>query len=203
MNKISWSEFKLICNSKLLNIQSNVGAGAYYLEAWDGPKKITSSILISDPKEVEQIDFENNYLPKCNKVIVGANSAFASKLIGYKKLFRRKHGYKFTLDASGIGSLIIVVPYNFCKINELEIIGCKPLDKLNLKILDRVVSPLYGVPSANLNQFGFDVLTPLDFYKDKSEYDADLIKDMQVEVTYTSLTPSIEIGVNIVFHEIK
>lgn len=198
---IVWSEFKSICDTRGLNIQKSNGESAYYLEAWDGPRYFRTSILISNPKSADQIDFETNYNSSSNGK-VGAVQPFASKTIGKLKFFRRKHGYSFSL-IDGIGSLTILVPYNACKINEIEIVNCSAMDILSLKIMDRDINPVSGYTGIMLNRFGFDVRTPPDFYKDTSEYDADVYKNMKILIEYQSEILTKNIGVNIVFHEVK
>jgi len=81
---ILWTEFKNICNDRDLNIQKLNGDSAYYLEAWDGPRHFRSSILISDPKNTDQIDFEDNYLPNINKRIVNKTSDSKTKVSVYE-----------------------------------------------------------------------------------------------------------------------
>ena len=59
------------------------------------------------------------------------------------------------------------------------------------------------VPNYMLNQFGFNVVVSELLYSDKSDYDADLIKDMKVKLVYKNDTnASKEVGVNITFHEV-
>jgi hypothetical protein len=66
------------------------------------------------------------------------------------------------------------------------------------------VPPGSEVPSAPLNQFGFGVELPEGFYRDSSEYDADLIKDMEVRITaYNNSGVPVTLRGNIVYHEIK
>lgn len=76
--KIIWSQFKSVCTSRTLNIQMSESEGAYYLEAWDGPKKYTSSVQKSDPTNSDQDDFEDNFLINVNKPI--SNKTTDSKL---------------------------------------------------------------------------------------------------------------------------
>lgn len=67
--KIPWSEFKTICDNKKVPIQMTMGTSCYYLVAYDGPSALKSSVEITDPKTLEQIDFETSYLPHVNKKI--------------------------------------------------------------------------------------------------------------------------------------
>jgi len=128
------------------------------------------------------------------------------------KLFRRKHGIKETIPANSSETLSIIVPYNNCKIDELEIVNGKIGDTVDLKVYDTPegliqmsmgVPPEQIIPSKMLNQFGFGANICEGYYKDKSDYDADLIKDLKVEVTYYNNGDSdLVIGANFILHQI-
>ena len=130
--------------------------------------------------------------------------AFADKtLYSGEKLFRRKHGQKQTITANSSGTISVNVPYAACKINKAEIVNCKSGDEVDLKVLDTPTGAISTVPNYALNQFGFLVVMPDGIYIDKSDYDADLIQDMKVEITYHNNSNSDrEVGVNITFHEV-
>jgi hypothetical protein len=139
-----------------------------------------------------------------NKVIVDYQPAFAAKTTADgKKLYRRKHGVCKTVLAGTTDTLSIVVPYDLAKINTIEIINCKMGDTADLKVYDTPTGTISTFPDLMLNQFGFDVCLPDGFYKDESNYDADVIKDMKIELTYVNNGPSdLMIGVNITLHQI-
>jgi len=62
---------------------------------------------------------------------------------------------------------------------------------------------LSTIPNYMLNQFGFNVEMPDGFYKDESSYDADLIQNMKIELTYFNNGENEKhIGVNFTLHEI-
>lgn len=130
---------------------------------------------------------------------------FSSKqLPDGKKLFRRVHGFKMQLVASGNATYDFLIPYDECKINEAEIIGCPEGVTCDFKVLDTPSGLLTTVPNYALNQFAFDINVAKDYYKDHSPYDADLIKDMQIRVILKNSTASTAwVGVNIVIHEVK
>lgn len=66
------------------------------------------------------------------------------------------------------------------------------------------MNPIYGYPSYPLNQFGFNVFVSDFLYSDKSNYDADLIKDFQILIVYKNNgTERANIGINLVLHEVK
>lgn len=120
MSKLSWSEFKTLCNSKALNIQSTNGASAYYLQAWDGPILIRSSILISDPANDDQIDYETNYQANANKKISistdSENAPIQRSKTAPTGWTYHAHSFEFTtskLDAI-FNSKPDLTPYNFC-----------------------------------------------------------------------------------------
>ena len=120
------------------------------------------------------------------------------------KIFRRKLGYTLNCAPNAESSIEIVIPYTYCKINEMEIINCKAMDEASLLVLDKELNPFYGYSKAILNQFGFDVRLPNDFYVDKSNYDADLYKDMIIKIIYTNKSSEQrQIGINIILHEVK
>lgn len=130
---------------------------------------------------------------------------FASKdLPDGRKLYRRKHGYSTNCAASADTDLVVSVPYDAAKINEIEIIGCPVGTKIDLKVLDTPTGTVSTYANYMLNQFGFDVRMPADFYRDHSQYDADVIKDMQIKITIKNTTAdAFDAFINIVFHEIK
>jgi len=130
---------------------------------------------------------------------------FCSKeLADGKKLYRRKHGYSLSCPANTNSDLIVSVPYDAAKINEIEIINLPIGTKIDFSILDTPSGTISGQPNYLLNQFGFDVRAADSFYKDHSPYDADVIRDLQLKVTVKNETSdAFDCYVNIVFHEVK
>lgn len=130
---------------------------------------------------------------------------FAAKEVPAGKLFRRKHGFSSSeISAGQTGTIILSVPYNTVKVNEFEFINCSEGDTVNFKVLDTPTGTLSTTPNYLLNQFGFSCQMPTGFYKDFSQYDADLIKDMQIQIEYTNNSGSAKtIKGNIVYHEVK
>lgn len=130
-----------------------------------------------------------------------------------KKLFRRAHGIKATLNASGDTQIELTVPYNWAKITTIEIVDLPEVMQADLTVhadvngdfktsVDGTVIST-GVSKYKLNQFGFDVNIAKNYYKDHSEYDADLFLGMIIRITIknlTNLTPTI--GVNFTLHEV-
>ena len=130
---------------------------------------------------------------------------FKSKITKHGKMYRRKHGF-ISENVLG-GETIIIdlpVPYNNVKINEIEFINCVDGDTCNLQVLDTPAGLLSTIPNYMLNQFGFDVQLPNGPFKDYSDYDADLIKDMSVRLIYTNNTlETKQVKGNIIWHEVK
>jgi len=131
------------------------------------------------------------------------NNPFGSKTIHGKKLYRRKHGAFNTILAGQSGAIDIVIPYDNCKINMAEILNCSNGDTVDFKVYDTPTGTISTVSNYMLNQFGFNVELPDGMYIDKSEYDADLIKDMKIEVIYKNngLVDK-RIGVNFTLHQV-
>lgn len=128
---------------------------------------------------------------------------FASKeLPSGKKLFRRKHGYQFTC-INGISTHEIVVPYPQAKINEIEILNQGLNCKVNLKVLDTATGTYSTIPNFVLDQFGFNVNLREKFFEDTSQYDADVYMGMRIQLEIDNPNPEFNMGVNIVFHEVK
>lgn len=143
--------------------------------------------------------------PKDVVVVAGPTPPpFASKVLpDGKKLFRRKHGVSETVNANSTGTIELVVPYSLAKINKIEIVNCSVGDLASLKVYDTPQGTLSGVPDLMLNQFGFDVYLPDGMYSDESNYDADLIQYMKIELTYTNNGESAkEIGMNVTLHQL-
>lgn len=138
--------------------------------------------------------------------ITSLPAPFKAKATELGSLFRRKHGFKFDAPilAGQSATIDLVVPYNYVKINELELIECNKGDAIDMIVHDTPTGAISGYPNVALNQFGFNVYITDGHYKDVSDYDADLIKDMVIKITYknNSLEPITPMG-NITWHEIK
>ncbi len=147
-------------------------------------------------------------------VDVNSSPAFKSKILpDGRKVYRRKHGFSISIGANSNTEAVLTVPYTLVKINEMELINCSIDDTVDFKVYD-TVDGLYqqslGVPAGSvdtdllLNQFGFDVCVPEGMYRDKSDYDAELIGGMRIKINYNNNTDAaVTIRGNIVYHEIK
>lgn len=136
-------------------------------------------------------------------MIIEEITPFSQKTIGDKKLFSRLHGASYTVQP-GANTLEFVVPYPTCKITEVELIGCVLGDSCSFKVLDSDAGIITTIPNYLLNQFGFDVQLPNNFYVKKSSYDADLVKDLKLVIEYNNSELSAKsIGINFNLHELK
>jgi hypothetical protein len=130
---------------------------------------------------------------------------FAEKVLpNGKKVYTRIHGIKKAL-AGTQDALEFVIPYNSCKITGIEIINGKLGDAASLRVFDTPTGTISGIENQELNQFGFEMNIAPDFYKYKSDYDADLIKDLKVEVEYTTEADpeGRVVYINLFLHEVK
>lgn len=131
-------------------------------------------------------------------------SAFASKKLSTgQSLFKRVHGVFKTIPANSTETIRLIVPYTQAKINALEIIGAYHGDTANFNVYDNSSGTISTVPNYKLNQFGFNVCMRKDFHKEESQYDADLILGMVLELEYTnSQSTDTTIGANFILHEL-
>jgi len=209
---VLWSDLKAFANARSLSIQWVIVNGCYNLAAIDGSMELNAQIKIESPANADQVEFETSYKNAGNRTL-GQSSAFASKQLGSKKLYRRKHGFSGNCPPGVLTDIPFTVPYALCKINKVEVIGCESGDLVNLKVYDSVtgmVQQSMGIPAGSvnpsflLNQFGFNVVMPHGSYTDHSEYDAELYGGMIIEVEYFNNGVSAKvIGVNVTLHEVK
>ena len=124
---------------------------------------------------------------------------YASKSNATHKFFKRIHGaYNSSIANTATGNIEFVVPYNQAKIAKIELFNCSFGDTCNVKFLDTPTGTISTVPNYMLNQFGFNTELPDGTYKSKSEYDADVIKDMKIVIEYTNNSGSAKrVGMNI------
>jgi len=127
--------------------------------------------------------------------------AFAAKTRAGKKLYSRTHGKKHSVT-TGLSYPNFVIPYDSCLFNEVEIINGEVGDYIDLFILDTATGTVTTIPNYPLNQFGYDVFLVAGFYKRGSNYDAELFKDLQIDMKYYSISDK-DIYVNYVLHELK
>lgn len=155
-------------------------------------------------ESTECIDFETNYKNVINKSIAPYAYPFASKKIGQFGLFKRLTGVTFDLLAASTTTVDFVIPYNNCKLDGVDILWAPEGVTADFKVLDTPTGTLSGVPNYPLNQFAFSAAIEKDFHREKSQYDADLIKDLKIRfiLTYAGLTGK-PMAVNLHLHEVK
>lgn len=203
MNKYSWTDFKNICKNNFLTILMEEKSSYYLLLAQNGPALYRCDLQKEIVPSAEQIDFETNYKSNCNKK-VNRNDAFAEKTLPTgKKLFRRAHGVQHTLVANSDNIVEFIVPYAWCKITTMEVVGLSEITKADLCIMDTPTGTYSTIPNYKLNQFGFNVNISKNYYRDHSEYDADLYAGMVVKVVLKNNTSNTEtVGINFTLHEV-
>lgn len=134
----------------------------------------------------------NLQLPFCSK-----------ELPNGKKLYRHKYGYSFSLAANGTTVYNITVPYTACKINEAEILWAPEGVSVDMKIKDTASGTYSTVPNYTFAQYGYSVMIAADYYKDVSQYDADVYSGMILEFTFNNTSATSKtIGLNMIFHEV-
>ena len=127
---------------------------------------------------------------------------FASKILqDGKKLYSRTVGITASLSA-GSNVIEYTIPYPWVKMVGIEAINCEALDIVDCKIIDTNTGTYSGVPNYVLNQFGYAVNLPKDFYSRTTNFDADLYLNMVIRLEYSSVS-SKTIGINFLIHEVK
>jgi hypothetical protein len=197
----------------------NINSGEYYTIADEHERqRIADSLkvyqhLFSDPAKIlindGNSDLTNPIDGLCwlksdiDKVKIDYEPAFTSKTtIDGHKLFRRKHGFSITIPANSSNEVKFNVPYPMAKINKAEVVGGHIGDYVDFKVYDTPSGDISGYPDVLLNQFGFNVYIAEGFYEDVSNYDADLIEDMKVGVTYYNTSSSqVTIYINLTLHQ--
>lgn len=130
---------------------------------------------------------------------------FASKELPdiQKKLFRRAHGFQHNLVANSENIIEFIIPYAWCKVTTLEIINLPAMMQCDLTICDTSTGTYSTIPNYKLNQFGFNVNVAKNYYKDHSEYDADLYLGMKVCLILKNTSNFTDtIGINLTLHEV-
>lgn len=132
-----------------------------------------------------------------------------------KKIFRRQHGIVDTILANSTKDIEFIIPYTWAKITTMDIIGSNGNMTCNLTVhadetgkfktlsSDTVVEVNTGAPKYQLNQFGFNVNIAKDFFKDHSEYDADVFSGMIIKASITNNADTdCKVGINFTLHEV-
>ena len=139
-------------------------------------------------------------------VVVGSSPAFTAKTViatdgSTKKLYARTTGFQASV-AVGANSVSYTATYPWAKVTGIEVINCEALDVVQLKVLDTTTGTYSTIPNYTLNQFGFTVSLPKDFYQRISQFDADLYVGMVLRIEYTSVSAK-TVGFNLIMNEVK
>lgn len=129
---------------------------------------------------------------------------FASKdLPNGKKLKRRTNGIQFTIPASDSITVSYTCPYSQAKINEVEVLWAPEFVTAIMNVKDTPAGTYSAVPNAILDTFGNACNIGKDYWKGRSEYDADIYGGMVLEFVVTNGSAvSKTVGINMVFHEV-
>jgi hypothetical protein len=129
---------------------------------------------------------------------------FASKeLSNGKKLRRRTNGIQFTVPASDSITVTYTCPYAQAKMNELEVLWAPEGVTAIMNVKDTPTGNYSTVPNMILDTFGNACNIAKDYWKGRSEYDADIYAGMVLEFVITNGSAvSKTVGINMVFHEV-
>lgn len=181
----------------------------------------TASIFSDqDSTEMTGIDAINFLLDIQNKT--QTNYPFASKVVPEGKLYREKFGEVITLNPGvdnagtitpGITEMIIVNPFDLCKVNQAEFKWFPEGVCADFFILDSDTGiyqqTKFGVPPGSitpdmlLTQHAHNVGIGKDNDTDHSEYDATLLGGMQIKIVFKNKSLiTKDVCVNVVFHNV-
>ena len=202
--KVNWSKLKEFVDHRGLSVQWVEESSHYSLSAIDGALTFTCKLDKNPTDTTDLTDFETNYKASGNKS-PNIIYPFAQKRhYDGRKLTRRIHGFKIDLDTSGTEQTVkFTIPYVACLMTSTSVVDAIPGDKLQFSVLDSTAGLLTGVPNYRLNQFGYDVYPAKDYYEERSEYDAELVVGLQLEIKVTPVdTTARSVYFNITLHEL-
>jgi len=199
MVELPWTSFKAFVDARALSIQWVEADSTYFMFAFDGPMALRCAVY--KDSGADQTAFEATYQALGNKPIPSTISAFTAKTFGTKKLFARNTGKQFAV-AAGSNDLTYTATFAWVKFIGLELVGSEALDTGELRVYDDAAGTYSGVPNALLNQFGYTMNFPKDFYSRSSPFDADLYVGMVMKITYVSASAK-TIGINYIMNEVK
>jgi len=146
--------------------------------------------------------------PQVVKVVdLQTSPPFAAKTLpDGSQLFKRKHGVNSAAEIAPGQTVdtIFLIPYTSCKITEVEVVSGHLGDSVDFAVLDTASGAVSGFPSAALNQFGFTVYITEGFYRESSNYDADLFAGLQLSMSYTNNGDApVRPKFNVLLHEVR
>jgi hypothetical protein len=149
-----------------------------------------------------------------NITVIACPEAFAQKILpDGKKLFKRFQGSGFiNIPASSTEVIDLEITYDQMKMEALEIVNSNGLLTVDFFVYDtdntfaggQGYYSGTGLADILLNQFGFDVHIPKDYYRGESKYDSDLFKGMfvTVEITNHDTASCDNVGFNLDIQEV-
>lgn len=139
------------------------------------------------------------------QVIISTTPAYGSKTITVsgvsKKLYVRNVGLQATL-ATGVNTINYTASLTWSKLLGIEIVSCEPLDRVDFQIYDTATGNYSGYPNTLLDQFGYAVNLPKDYYIKTLNLNIDLYAGLVVRFTYTSISAK-TIGINLLLNEVE
>lgn len=120
---------------------------------------------------------------------------------GTKNLYLAITGIQQALTV-GSNTITFTIPYAEVLINGVTIMNCEVLDVVSFSVLDSTTGTYSGTADAVLNQFGYTVNLPAGMYEYEAPYTAALYENMQVKLTYVSISAK-TIGVNFILSQVK
>lgn len=205
---VDWATLKSFVTAKSLSIQYVTIESTYRLRAIDGFFCLDCSIF-KDGND-DQVDFETNFKPAGNKLVVQSTSVQSVPSFGaktflsngvVKKLFARNTGFQ---QAVTTGSNVInyTATYAWAKVLGVEIIGGETLDYVDFEVYDTAAGTYSGVANALLNKFAYSHNIAKDYYVRLSQFDADLYVGMIIKITYNSQSNK-TVAINLIMNEVK
>jgi hypothetical protein len=196
--EVTWAEIKRHAAEKVIPMQWAEVSERLYVCVVDSGFALYA---ILDPASADATEFNTTYKAASGKRLESMSSPFTSKMVGTKKIYARTTGLQFVL-AAGANTVTYTATLPWVKITGVEVIGAETLDFVDFKVKDTAAGTYSGVPNYMLNQFGFAVNVPKDYYKREATFDADLYQGMVLEFIYTSVSAK-TIGVNLIMAEVK
>lgn len=189
---VNWQDLKILIDNGSVNYRHIELSNKYVIVGFDDRFTLECSFF----KDTEEaVDYEQGYKNVgARKTHTKQINPFADKTVPGYKLFRRVHGQTLDLAAEGSSVIEFTVPYDLCKINEIQTRWLP--EGVTADFM--VCHPIYG----QLSQHAFN--TPLTEGSgiDKSEYDATLQKDLILKMVFHNPTiVTKKIGVCWVLHE--
>ncbi len=199
MDAPTWAIFKTFVTTYSIPIQWIDLGTLYFLKAYQGPFDVDYYM----PKDggSDQTDFETNYKTNGNIPVPPPVSPYSTNAYGTKNLYVTITGIQETLIA-GTNTITYTVPYIEALISGVTVVNCEVLDIVSFSVLDSTTGTYSGTANAVLNQFGYNVNLPADQYEYQAPYTAVLHENMQIQLTYTSVSAK-TIGVNFILNQVR